>query len=63
MSASPVLVNTDEKEALPPYPLKVQIVIDAMMDFINQKNSGVLEVHFSQGGIAKVFANHTKTYK
>lgn len=62
MSATPVLVNKNDDE-LPHYPVKIQSVIDAMMEFINQKHSGKLEVHFSQGGIAKVFANHTKEFK
>lgn len=60
MSATPVLVK-DEPQTQPVGGM--QQVIDAVNDFMREKASGCLEIHFSHGGIAKVFANHTKTYR
>lgn len=38
-------------------------LVMAYIDYRRDRSSGMMEVHFSQGGIAKVFAKVTKTYK
>ncbi len=40
-----------------------QKLIDAVVDFIRGKLTGCLEVHFFEGGVAKVIAKPVKTYK
>jgi hypothetical protein len=41
-------------------PAEVQKAFD---DIRTNKDSGVMEVHFSQGGVAKVYVKLSKTYK
>jgi len=41
-------------------PAEVQKAFD---DIRANKDSGVMEVHFSQGGVAKVYVKLSKTYK
>lgn len=38
-------------------------LIDAILDFKHERASGTIEIHFSQGGIAKVYGKPTKMYK
>ena len=38
-------------------------LVMAYIDYRRDRSSGMTEVHFSQGGIARVFAKFTKTYK
>lgn len=38
-------------------------LIQAVLDFHRQKASGMVEIHFSDGGIAKIFANIKRAYK
>ena len=38
-------------------------LVEALLDFKRDRASGVIEIHFSQGGVAKVFAKVTRTYK
>lgn len=40
-----------------------QEVLAAILDFKREQASGVIEIHFSQGGVAKVLARVSKTYK
>ena len=40
-----------------------QELVNALAEFKRDRASGVLEIHFSQGGVAKIFAKVTKTYK
>jgi len=38
-------------------------LIQALLDFKLERANGVIEIHFSQGGIAKIFAKPNRTYK
>lgn len=38
-------------------------LIHALLDFKHERASGMIEIHFSMGGIAKVFGKPTKMYK
>jgi hypothetical protein len=38
-------------------------LVKAMVDFRSNKDSGRIEMHYSQGGVAKIFANVARTYK
>ncbi len=37
--------------------------LNALIDMIDRRSSGMVEVHFSNGGIAKVYSTEKKTYK
>lgn len=38
-------------------------LMQAILDFKLERASGVIEIHFAQGGIAKIFAKPNRTYK
>ena len=38
-------------------------LVQAYIDFRRERASGTVEIHFSQGGIAKVFGKIARTYK
>jgi hypothetical protein len=46
-----------------PFPREHWELINALSDFKRDRASGVIEIHFSQGGVAEVFSKATKTYK
>lgn len=35
----------------------------ALLEFHRQKANGVIEIHFGQGGVCKIFGTIKKTYK
>ena len=46
-----------------PFPREHWELINALSDFKRERSSGIIEIHFSQGGIAKIFSKVSKTYK
>ena len=40
-----------------------QRLVDAVLMFMRKRESGVLEIHFSQGGVAKVYSNVKQEWK
>ena len=55
-------IQVEHKGARVDLDLPVELV-DAMVDFHSNRDSGKIEVHYSQGGVAKIFANVSRTYK
>ena len=37
--------------------------LNALVDMMDRRASGTVEIHFAQGGIAKIYATEKKTYK